>query len=172
MAFDGSTISFELSSSSRFEAIREGRSRVFLKEGRRKSSHGSRRTAEEGRAALSGECNSFELKPISTHGRSHVSWFLRFQMRACVMQARLLDICLTCLLGQCILEGGVVPSRMRRRRFWPWISHEIGVVSEERSFFERENILILSSCWRYFEIQFQRNSKKKKKNVDYIIIGE
>lgn len=55
MAFDGSTISFELSSSSRFEAIREGRSRVFLKEGRRKSSHGSRRTAEEGRAALSGE---------------------------------------------------------------------------------------------------------------------
>lgn len=50
--------SLELSSSNgfwRFEAIREGRSRVFLKEGRRKSSHGSRRTAEEGRAALSGE---------------------------------------------------------------------------------------------------------------------
>lgn len=119
MAFDGSTISraFVIEWILTIRSDSRGKESSFL-EGRKEKKFPRigelrKRDVQHFRGST---CNSFELKPISTHGRSYVSWFLRFQMRACVMQARLLDICLTCLLGQCILEGGVVPSRMRRRR--------------------------------------------------------
>lgn len=134
-------------------------SRVFSKEGRRKSSHGSRRTAEEGRCSTFESTCKLRVKADSTHGRGVSPWF----RRSFVMQARLLDICLTCLLGRCILEGRAAfeDETLIVNISWNWCCFRGKIIFRER--------ILRSFYWGYFGIEI---SKKRKKEWYLILVVE
>lgn len=100
----------ELSSSSRFARVEGGGWIEFSwkKEGEKVPTENCGRGT---RSTFGSTCNSFELKPIPHMAEAFRGSFVFRCVHACffVMQARLLDICLTCLLGHCILEGRVSP---------------------------------------------------------------
>lgn len=151
---------FELSSSSRFWLESDSRGEEGMRVEFSWRKEGEKVPTENcGRGTCStfgSTCNSFELKPIP-HMAEAVSWFLRFQMRACVLLRyasatvrHLFDVFVRPVHfgGEGETKTNLIVNISR-----DWCCFGGKIIFRTRKHFDPFVV------WGYFEIQFQRNSK-------------